>query len=1366
MFIPMRIINHTMLKFTTLILFLFFCLYSTSQDKESNTIYKFTTEQGLSSNFIYSILQDDKGFVWIATEEGLNKFDGRNFTHYAVNKGRNSLTHNRTQTLYLAPDGNIWSGTSDGLNIYDYNSDSIIQVRTNTSPMKLVYNDITYIANSKDRNITWIGTYGNGVHYFDWNKQEFIRFSLPSNKNIKAPTNVMSLLEDDNKRLWIGTRHNGLYRYDIQNLKLEYFNISGIGSFIRCIFQDSFRRIWVGTSNGCFIYNETTNRLEAVNFPAGLINNSIGSISEDRHGRIWIGTEQNVLNFSVRSFSLLQHFAYQEISYGLSSNKLNCPSVNALFADKDNNMWIGTAWGGVNMLRGTPTKFRLYKSEGERANTLPNSPIVALSSDKNDIYVATMGTDKIGFGIFNVENESFNTLPAVNKLKGYIYQAIFKDNEGNIWLGTYNKGLIKTDKAGNKISFFYNNVNDINSIPDNDIRCITQASDKTLWFGTSNGIAKYDYKNKKMSRVSIFKNRIGIRCIKQDNEGTLWIGTYGEGLVSYKPNSGKLNMQPIDNAFGVATDLLIHNDSIWIATRSNGMKLFNKRTGSETIYNETNGLASNYVKSLVRDNTGSIWFATSKGISKLKPNTGEIENYSTQDGVQSSDFNERAVVATTNGKIAFGGFGGLNVFNPLNVNKNDKCPSVVFTKLQIFNDIVYPTSSKGKKGPLSANIALSKDIVLKHNQSVFTIEFAGINYYATQKIQYAYFLEGSDKKWNEIGNQNSVTFRNLNSGTYTFKVKASSPDAVWTDDNIASIRIIIRPPFWRTYIAYLLYIIIVFIVVYFVWQYVTIRIRANNSIKIERAKREKDEELHQEKIQFFTNISHEFRTPLTLIISPLEKMHQDENAEDKKQHLQLMLRNAKRLLDMVNQLLDFRKAERGQMKLKIQQTDMVSVLNEIFLSFEELRKEKEIQFEFIHEKNRIDAWFDVEFLNKSLFNLLSNAYKFTPQKGKIQVLLNENEDEAGNRIVEIKVTDNGKGINQEDLAFVFDRFYQGKEQAGSQKGSGIGLHLTRSLIELHHGKISVESRPFEETSFVITLPVEPSAYHKEEFMVDFETANFAPEKNVSEIAEIKQNKLDNHQAVKKILVVEDNADIRIYIRDILGKEYKVEEAENGLIGLEMAQQHDYDLIISDLMMPVMDGMEMCKQLKNSIETNHIPVILLTAKSQIESRIEGLSIGAESYITKPFHPQHLIVRVEKLIQLREMLKGRYSKKISLGDISSNNSDTDSPDEIFMQKTIKTILDKMIESDFNGDVLAYELGISRMGLHRKIKALTGQSTGEFIRNIRLKKAAELLRLPGRNISEVCYDVGFNSPSYFTTCFVEVYKMTPSEYVKSGR
>jgi signal transduction histidine kinase/ligand-binding sensor domain-containing protein/DNA-binding response OmpR family regulator len=1364
---------YSSLKTTLVILLLSLFNLSFSQNTESSQINKYSTEQGLSSNFIYCILQDDKGFMWIATEEGLNKFDGKSFSHFAVNSGRYSLSHNRTQTLLLAPDGNIWAGTSDGLNIYDYKSDSIIRVKNNTKPLTLIYNDITYLSQGKDKNITWIGTYGHGVNYYDWKQQKFFPLKLPELKNTPKPRDVMSLLEDDNNRLWIGTQNNGLYRYDIEDKKLTYFSLPVEALYIHCIFQDSFRRIWIGTSKGCYIYNETTNNLDLVKYPEGLRGSSIEDIKEDRSGKIWIGTEQSLLIFSVRSFSLNEHFNFRSIKQSESGSGISCPSIRSIFADKDNNVWIGTAWGGVNMLKGTPSKFRLFKHEPDITGTLPNSPITSLAENYDGtLLVGTMGTDKVGICSLNTRTGEIKPLSINKRFPGIIYQTLFVDSQHNLWIGTYTNGLIKVNqKANNYTQFLYNHWN-INSISEYDIRCITETKDHTIWVGTSTGLAYI--KNSQVVRLNILKPRTSVRSIQEDNDGTLWIGTYGAGVIKYSTKTKQVNFNPTNFSPKVISNILIHGDSIWIATLGEGLLLYNKLTNKGKKYDETNNLNNNYVRSLARDNRGNIWFGTSKGLSKLNPVTNDVENFNTEDGLQNKEFAERAVAVLPNGLLAFAGYSGLNIFGPAQVKKTDKCPSVVFTRLLISNEAISPNDQSHKTSPISENISLASHIDLKYNQSVFTIEFVGINYNAVQKIQYAYLLDGSDKKWNYIGTQNNLTFRNLSPGEYTLKVKASSPDMVWTDSNIASIKIIVHPPFWRTIWAYLIYLAILSILLYFVWVFFTLRIRAANDIKIERAKREKDEELHQEKLQFFTNISHEFRTPLTLIIGPLENIISEENNENKKIHLNLVLRNAKRMLLMVNQLLDFRKAERGQLKLKVQLADMNHTLSDVIASFNELKYKKNIQLKFDCPNGTNLGWFDPDILSKCIFNLLSNSFKFTSQNGEIILSLKILEDSSTLRQAQIAVSDNGIGIPEDDISQIFDRFYQAKNQMNFSSGSGIGLHFTKTLVELHHGTINVTSLPGVKTTFTITLPVNKQSYNEAELSV--ESIDESSERNEDELADVMfTNELpdDAEKQIKKkpsnknkILLVEDNLDMRSYITEILGKEYAVDETRNGVEALNALKENDYDLIISDIMMPEMDGIELCKKIKSSIETDHIPIILLTAKSEIENKIEGLKIGADSYITKPFHPDHLRIRVAKLIELREILKERYGKKISLVDIQHNDENSVSPDELFLQKTVTVILEKMIDSKFNGDALASELCISRMGLHRKIKALTGQSTGEFIRNIRLKKACEYLSTPGKNISEVCYDVGFNSPSYFTTCFTELYKITPSDYAKKMR
>jgi signal transduction histidine kinase/ligand-binding sensor domain-containing protein/DNA-binding response OmpR family regulator len=1342
-----------------------------AQKYETQLISKLSTEGGLSNNTIYSILQDRSGFIWIATEQGLNKFDGKNLTNFAVNSQHYSLTHNRTQTMLLAPDGNIWIGTSDGLNIYDYRTDSIVKVRTNSEPLKLVYNDITILALSADKNTIWLGTYGNGVNYFSWDTKDFSALTLPSLSNVPQPMNVMSLIEDDNNRLWIGTQANGLYLYDLKSKEIEHFQLPDNGRFVRKIYQDSFRRIWIGTSKGCYIYNETSSRLEQITYPKELISNSIGAIMEDRNGKLWLGTELFLMNFSARAFSLNEEFSYQTIDHGESITRLSCPSVNSLFADQENNIWIGTAWGGVNMLKGTTAKFLLFKHNPDQENSLPNSPITAIySNESNNIYIATIGTDKVGLCSMNPETGKITEHPLNKLLPGYVYQSIFIDSDKNLWIGTYNQGLIKTKPNGSEYEQFRNNPSNSNSLPGNDVRSIFESRDHTIWIGTQNGLARYDKTKNQLSRVDPVNNRnIAIRSIKEDSNGALWLGTYGDGAIIYNPENNVVDTSPINNTSHIIHDIFINGKTVWMATNGEGLVSVDTDTKTVHYFNEAEGLASNYINSLLSDDAGNIWVGHTKGISKITPGTHEVVNFNSVDGVQSRGFSEHAALKLPNGSIVFAGFDGINIFNPLNVTKDDKCPSVVFTRLFVSNELVAPSTDKRSISPITENITLASHIDLKYNQTVFTIEFMGMNYNANPKIQYAYILEGSDKEWINIGTQNSVTFRNLRAGEYVFKVKASSPDVVWSDSNMATIAITVHAPIWATGWAYLLYYMLLFTLIYFIGMFIVIRIRTANNLKIERARREKDEELHQEKLQFFTNISHELRTPLTLIFGPLETMYSEEMDEEKKANIKIIIYNAKRLLAMVNQLLDFRKAERGQMKLKVQYANIVSTINDVIISFKDLKKQMAINIEFPQNEEKIMVWYDPEFISKSLINLISNAFKFTPQGGTITVLVTVATDVVGNQMLSISVTDTGKGILEKDLPYIFDRFYQGDEKRNQQQGTGIGLHLVKSLIELHHGTIEAESTPNIRTTFKITIPIDKNAY------LDQETHNISDETykqklDVSgfifdpEDEEIHQNEKKKRDNRKKILIVEDNADIRNYIKNTLDSKYAIEEAENGLIGWDLMNLHEFDLVISDLMMPEMDGIEMCKRMKTSVETDHIPIIMLTAKSDIENRIEGLSLGADSYITKPFHPEHLKVRVAKLIELRELLKERYSRKILLGELHSPQTETDSPEELFLQKAISTIMERMMESEFNGDALAAELNISRMGLHRKIKALTGQTTGEFIRNLRLKKAHDLLSVEGKNISEVCYEVGFNSPSYFTTCFTDVYKIAPSEYVRS--
>lgn len=764
---------------------------------------------------------------------------------------------------------------------------------------------------------------------------------------------------------------------------------------------------------------------------------------------------------------------------------------------------------------------------------------------------------------------------------------------------------------------------------------------------------------------------------------------------------------------------------------------------------------------ILEDKSGNLWISTNRGISKFNYSKRNFENYDLNDGLQTGQYLPGSAFVSNDGEMFFGGTNGLNVFKPEQITKTSFEPRILFTNFLLFNQPVPIRSDKFKDSPLKQSISITKRIELRYNQSIFTFDFVALNFGYSEKTQYSYILEGAENYWNNVGNKHSATYRNLKPGKYLFRVKATNQDGTWSKKS-ADIEVIILPAPWQTWWAKVIYLLLFLAALYGILRLYTFRMRTFNRLRMERLERQKSEELNQSKLQFFTNISHEFRTPLTLIIGPLEKIIKEETNLQRKKQFNMMHRNANRLLRLVNQLMDLRKTERGQMHLRVQQIDLIEFINEVVFSFEELSLQKSIILKFEHTEPEIKAWFDPESLDKILFNLLSNAYKFTPNGGKITITLTISGKTESQEMFELEVSDTGRGIAADELHKIFGRFYQASNaDSNLQKGSGVGLHLTQTLIQLHHGTIRAESVIGQGSKFTICLPRNKSSYRKEEISenTDYKASLAYPLPSVEgEIADdiVAPRQQSGHKY--SVLIVEDDYDIRQYISQELSDSYLISEANDGMEGMRKAAELQPNLIISDVMMPELDGIEMCKRLKSDINTSHIPIILLTAKSSIESRILGLENGADSYIPKPFNPQHLKVRVAKLIELREHLKQKFSKSINF---EVKEIVATSPDEQFLQKAMKLIYENLSNPDYNGDMLSKDIGMSRANLYRKLKALLNQSSSEFIRNIRLKNAAQLLLQKKLTVSEICYEVGFSSPSYFTACFTNYFKLSPTEY-----
>lgn len=1338
-------------------------------------IQKYSTINGLTNNVVYGIIQDKKGFIWLATEDGLNRFDGYKFISYRYNPtNKQSVSQNFIQAIYCDNNGDIWVGTADcGLNKYVYDKDKFEVYRHDKNKIGSINgNDITSILPSLDGNL-WIASYRNGINWFDKKRGIFYnRKDILASCPVPGNYRVLSMLESRKHTFFVGTQGNGLYAYDLNHHKSVAITADKFaGLTIYTLKEDRKGNIWVGTNRGLVVLKYNNGAYEPQPTTPNVDGKAVNSILFDRSGNVWIGTEKGVYIFKLQDYLQNSPLKIQLIDESNTSNGLSYRSVRSIFQDKDGNIWIGTFTGGVNFISAIPEKFKLLTKDIPN-NALSYNKVWGLCQDKQgNLWIGTdgFGIDKYDPSFKKIGNYRSNPSNP-NTLSNNSILAACCDRDGTLWFGTFEGGLNRMDPLSGQIKRYQKNGTN-KSISDNTIRALFEDSKQKLWVGTDAGglcmldkhtgiFTTYNTSNSKISENSI-------RAICEDKSGNLWVGTYGEGLNRIERN-GRIttfkhneDLPETINSNSIQSLIVDEDGVLWIGT-SNGLCLFDSQHQTFKTLTEKNGLINNSVMGLVEDRSHNLWISTTRGVSKYCKKNQKFENYDLYDGLQSGQFLPGSVLRCSNGTILLGGTNGLNFFDPSKIITTRFEPDVVITELLISNAKVQIRSSEDPNSPLEHNISTTKKLKLSYKQNTITIGFVAINYSFPEKTQYAYLLEGVDKDWNIVGNQLSATYRYLSPGKYTFKVKATNQDGVWSSKE-SQITIIIRPPFWLTWWAYLIYLAITIFLVNAGLRIYTFRIRAINEINIAHLEQRKSEEVHQAKLQFFTNISHEFRTPLTLIIGPLEKFIKTEDDPFKKKQFDMMNRNANRLLRLINQLLDLRKMENGDMKVKVKEIDLGVFLEDTVFSFEELSYRKHITLQVVKDPSPINGWIDPEFLDKILYNLLSNAFKFTPSGGSITISAKKIED-GDRQLASISVVDTGKGMREQDLERIFELFYQIPGTSSSlQKGSGIGLHLTQALIKLHKGTIEVSSSEDKGTSITFTLPLDRSQYTDEEISVEPYTLSqeHEPTLPIGELG-IELNETDEQKTRDRfytVLIVEDDDDIRRYLRDELSHQYNILEAVNGQEGLEKANEYQPNLVISDVMMPIMDGIELCQSLKQSIATSHIPIIMLTAKSSIEDRIIGLENGADSYIPKPFNPLHLKTRIAKLIENRELLKQAFSRSITF---QAKEVVATSPDEKFLQKALNLIHENISNSEYNGDMLSKDLGMSRTNLHRKLKAMLGQSSSEFIRIIRLKQAAVLLKQKKFTVAEVGYEVGFNSPTYFTSSFSSYFKMTPSEYI----
>lgn len=1322
---------------------IFSVMFEVSAQQESIEFEHYSIDQGMYETNITCIVQDNIGFLWFSTNSGIEKYDGYNFTAYKNDPDdKNSIDNAFANTLYKDTEGNIWIGNKRGFDLIDYNKEDFTHFKPHPKELETKTNNhVNSICEDKEGKL-WIGTL-DGLNKFDKSSRNFITILHDINNPESICSNIINSIHKDKEgSLWFGTA-NGLDKYDYKSGNfIHYWNDNSNDAptdyFVNTIFEDKSGIFWLGTKNGLVAFDPSTHI--SVRYLQGK-GNIVTSICDDEYGNLWIGTNGNGLySFDKRTFKFSRYIHDPEIHNSISSDVITC-----IYKEHSGTIWIGTMDGGVNKINRVKQPFKKYPFEAVKK-------IVRGNNDK--LWIGTTN----GYYIFNPENE--HSIP-------YSFgddELIEEEKSGDLWIGTLSNGVYKRDTKGH-ITIFYNS-------PGEEIRrrilSMCKAHDGTTWIGTAGG-GVYKINPNQTHLEKIVQANGSIKDLYLDEFGMLWIASFEGGLICYDTKNNVLvkkyfpdSLNP--NSTKSQTFLQIHEDksgTLWFAT-DEGLGKYNRKIDSLIYYNVKEGLPTDIIWSILEDDHDNLWLSTRKGISKFDVKKNTFQNYDVSYGLPENGLSNIYGCKMENGEMYFGYPGGIVRFHPDSIKINPFIPPVVITSVK----------------KLDEKVPINHEIYFSYDENFLSFEFVALSYLSQERNQYAYKMEGIDTGWVYSGTRRFATYPNLEPGKYIFKVKGSNNDGVWNETG-SSIAIIISPPWWKTWWAYLLYTCSFLFALYGLRRYELNRISYKNQVRVDKVILHEKDETEKLKSHFFANISHEFRTPLTLILGPAEKINSN-SSKDIVKDAGIIKRNALRLLQLVNQLLDLSRLEAGKLKLEVSKGNIVSFVKGVALSFESLSESKDITLKLQTEREYIELYFDKEKMIKILSNIFSNALKFTPEDGKITVSIREIKNQSRPGLIEIKIRDTGIGISQEDIPKLFDRFYQVDSSLTKEfEGSGIGLALTKELVELHHGTITVESKIGEWTEFTLNFPAGRDHLKDEEIIEEKDSdadiilseaknLNTHYENEGQQVTKILdspwqalQNDIEENGDKTIILIVEDNYDMREYIKDSLDPNYHVEEAINGEQGVRKAEKIIPDLIISDMMMPKMDGHELTRILKNNEKTSHIPIILLTAKSEQADKIEGLKQGADDYLTKPYDAKELQVRIENLISIRKKLQLKY------GNVQQTVKQTEKKlsnlDEEFIRRVFAVIEKNLSDEDFSIEEFASELNMSRVQLHRKLKALVGKSAGHYIRSVRLAKAKQFIEEQKGNISEIAYSVGFSSPAYFTKCFKEEFGYLPSDLQK---
>lgn len=1350
--------------------FIAVCLlqYIVITNLQAHTIKKLGLEEGLSNSYVVDIVEDKNGYIWIATEEGLNKLEGGKFTSfYKANKGKLiNLTGNELNSLFDDPNEPIlWIGTQRaGLISFNYqNNTQIIYQHNYQDPHSIITNDITSIHPATDGNL-WITTYWRGIEYLDKKTGKFTHYNQQTIPEL--PSNTVWTAIDDNKgNLYIGHSNHGMSILSTKNKKVKNFtydksnNNSLPSNNIQCIFKDNTGNIWVGTEKGLVLYKPETETFIRLGEKEPALSHRIYDIQQFNENELWIATEFGgiaIIDLSKTLFNTAEEI--HVIQAGNNEYNLNNSTVRCLFQDSHQNIWAGTWGGGINFLSSDGALFKSFSYS-------PNSPESSLSTqiasavciDKQGLL--WIGTDGGGINVLKDGQRIATYTEESGHLSGNSVQTALCDQKGNLWFGIFNGGIMYYNMQTKSFQQIFPEKESTQ-----DVRSLFEDNNGTIWVGTSNGVFQIDRESKKiLQHMNANAPDNLVRSVIKDKKGQIWVGSFGRGIFLYASNGKRLKEFNTYLNFPSNTINQIFEDSkgcIWAATGEGLVQIENSSPWKYKVYQRNEGLANTFIWAIEEDENQNIWFSTNQGISCFVRNEGNIYNYDFRDNIPMASFTGRSVCKDKNGVMYFGSTNGLCYFTPSYILEKRQAPKAIIGKITAFEPLVSENSNETE-----ISLINKENVRLKHLQNNFNISFSIQDYSLNERVEYAYMLKGLENSWYTVKDPNNVTFRNLPPGKYEFMIKTRIRNQEWSDE-ISSIEIIIAPPFWLSWWAKLLYLISGTALLFIgLWAYRR-KLNLEYLYESEKKSHEQEQELNDERLRFYTNITHELRTPLTLILGPLEDLVKSNTLSSKDHHrISVIHQSAVQLLNLINQILDFRKTETQNKRLCVTKGNLTNTVYEVGLKYKELNSKPDIQILIEAEEENMFLFFDKEIITMILDNLISNALKYT-DKGYIRIRT-EWVTENGIRYAQLSVEDTGYGIGKEALAHIFERYYQESEEHQAS-GTGIGLALVKNLVKLHEGDIQVKSLPDVGTTFYLRLLADntyPQALHGEDMHTEKQDAK--AEDSTMKLEAIEPDK----NARPIILVVEDNADIRDYIADSFTDLYEIKTAANGKEGLQIATDCIPDIIVSDIMMPVMNGVTMCQKLKADIRTSHIPVILLTAKDSITDKEEGYQAGADSYLTKPFSASLLQSRINNLLTQRRLLSERFAIRPEKPERQSMEEKraiiTESMNKLdkeFLDKITNTITEGLAAAEnIDITVLSNVMCMSSSTLYRKVKALTGMSTNEYIRKIKMQLAEKYLLEGKYSISEIAFKVGINSNVYFRQCFKEEFGMSASDYLK---